>query len=366
VQPQARHAAWCNACKKVIAGVRYKCMHPSCPDYDLCADCEALPIAIHPALHPLLKMKTVDTVIPTVYRVGQTTLIPRLQPAVVQEDSVKSVLVPSRTVIPEVKIPVVHQAEIATSQDSPSAFESGTSEQASSLIQFDGFANEQTVVKLPPSTIGSSSPLSNETLLAAPADRSEMTIDEEAALLRLQENLRSISVTPTIPELVVADTTIEKDTCRMPGGMPEELAAPMTPTSETKDGAVPEMIQRRDSPVIAAPVNVQPTAPLVAKFISDLNIADGQVFPPGAEFVKSWVLENAGSRHWPEDTELRFVAGDRMGTESKTIIGGAPAGSEVTISTPELKAPETPGRYVAYWRLFDGEGFAFGTSVWIE
>ena len=50
-------------------------MHPECPDYDLCENCEAFPIAVHPSNHPMLKMKTSDTVIPTVYRVGQTSVI---------------------------------------------------------------------------------------------------------------------------------------------------------------------------------------------------------------------------------------------------------------------------------------------------
>jgi hypothetical protein len=50
-------------------------MHPECPDYDLCENCEAFPIAVHPSNHPMLKMKTPDTVIPTVYRVGQTSVI---------------------------------------------------------------------------------------------------------------------------------------------------------------------------------------------------------------------------------------------------------------------------------------------------
>lgn len=52
-------------------------MHPQCPDYDLCEKCEALPIPVHPSIHPMLKMKTPDTVVPTVYRVGQTKLIDR-------------------------------------------------------------------------------------------------------------------------------------------------------------------------------------------------------------------------------------------------------------------------------------------------
>jgi hypothetical protein len=71
-----RHQASCNSCGQVIYGVRYKCMHPSCPDYDLCANCESHPIPVHPPMHPLLKMKTPDTVIPTVYRVGGTSIIP--------------------------------------------------------------------------------------------------------------------------------------------------------------------------------------------------------------------------------------------------------------------------------------------------
>jgi len=52
-----------------------QCMHPECPDYDLCENCEAFPIAVHPSNHPMLKMKTPDTVIPTVYRVGKTSVI---------------------------------------------------------------------------------------------------------------------------------------------------------------------------------------------------------------------------------------------------------------------------------------------------
>jgi hypothetical protein len=62
-QAPATHAVWYSACKKVITGVRYKCMHPSCHDYDLCTGCEALPMAVHPDSHPLLKVKRADTVI---------------------------------------------------------------------------------------------------------------------------------------------------------------------------------------------------------------------------------------------------------------------------------------------------------------
>ncbi|KAF6744231.1 hypothetical protein DFP72DRAFT_1078938 [Ephemerocybe angulata] len=62
------HFARCDACSKTIHGVRYKCMHPDCPDFDLCNRCEAMPIPVHPESHPLLRVKirNPDVVIPTV------------------------------------------------------------------------------------------------------------------------------------------------------------------------------------------------------------------------------------------------------------------------------------------------------------
>jgi next-to-BRCA1 protein 1 len=41
-----------------IRGPRFKCMHPDCPDYDLCVNCEAAPVPVHPESHPMLKTKT--------------------------------------------------------------------------------------------------------------------------------------------------------------------------------------------------------------------------------------------------------------------------------------------------------------------
>ncbi|CAE7077592.1 unnamed protein product [Rhizoctonia solani] len=58
--PQAayRHHARCDVCQKQIFGVRYKCIHPSCPDFDICEPCEALPFAVHPETHAFVKLKS--------------------------------------------------------------------------------------------------------------------------------------------------------------------------------------------------------------------------------------------------------------------------------------------------------------------
>ena len=45
-----------------------QCMHESCEDFDLCDNCEALPIPVHPINHPLLKMKTPSVIVPTILK----------------------------------------------------------------------------------------------------------------------------------------------------------------------------------------------------------------------------------------------------------------------------------------------------------
>lgn len=507
----ARHFAWCNQCKKTIHGVRYKCMHPSCPDFDLCQDCEAHPIDIHPATHPLLKMKTVDTVIPTVYRVGGTTLISDVQ---------QPVPIPSRLPTPEFE-----QAEVPTSANVatgvPAPFKqaemaggayapwyiSGTAEAPQQLeaintlppvIEEDAPITEQLVQPLMTERTNSPAPITvaSDTLSylntpasmpaptvsdgafdfgtdltshfahllrpTPPAQSEKSLIDSDdplgpprslptfyqmfsqtnvpAAPVEVMQPVRVVMPMPSPPTVVeppktlsplaqepllstpfttpievsmddediqapavkagpslapmlqwlstAAPSRIPNDApvsapLAMPGAMPEDLFtnqvpksffSPLTtPLAPSVPEATPEV------PTLPTPPPVMPTlvsrgltappapAPLRASYEADLNIPDGQIFPPGAEFVKSWVIDNDGERCWPETAELRFVAGERMSMENSIVIGAVPAGSKATISTPEMKAPEAPGRYMSYWRLFEGkDGASFGSSIWIE
>jgi len=109
---------------------------------------------------------------------------------------------------------------------------------------------------------------------------------------------------------------------------------------------------------------------LMAKFVSDITVNDGQMFPPGAEFVKAWSMVNNGTVDWPKSTRLVFVAGDQLTRDltspDPVEVGAVAAGKEVEICTGELKAPEITGKYVCYWRLEDGEGNLFGDSIWTE
>jgi hypothetical protein len=76
---------------------------------------------------------------------------------------------------------------------------------------------------------------------------------------------------------------------------------------------------------------------LRASYVADNNIPDGQIFPPGAEFVKSWKMLNDGPRDWPETTQLVWVAGDKLTSQLVMRIGMVHAGDEVDIWTGEMK-----------------------------
>lgn len=114
-----------------------------------------------------------------------------------------------------------------------------------------------------------------------------------------------------------------------------------------------------------------PRTSLSAAFVEDVSVPDGQVFPPGAEFIKSWRLINDSGCEWPESTELVLVAGDSLsasasvGNEIAVPVGKIGPGETTDVSTGELKAPEVAGRYVGYWRL-RADGELFGNSLWVE
>lgn len=174
--------------------------------------------------------------------------------------------------------------------------------------------------------------------LSKAASVAESTMSEEALLNRPSSEVASTVST----RLTLADLISE-----LPSLVP------------TKTKSTPEPEEK--------PVEIRVS--LNAAFIEDVTVPDGQVFPPGAEFVKCWRLLNDSGHDWPESTELVFVAGEPLSVEraqSMTVeLGKVSAGAEIDVWTGELKAPDVPGRYVGYWRL-RANGELFGNSLWIE
>jgi len=81
-------------------------------------------------------------------------------------------------------------------------------------------------------------------------------------------------------------------------------------------------------------------------------------------------MVNSGTEDWLANTELVWVAGERLsrgpGGPASVLVGVVKVGGQVDLWTGELKAPDVPGHCVSYWRLRDGEGNLFGDNIWID
>ncbi|EKM61508.1 uncharacterized protein PHACADRAFT_112173 [Phanerochaete carnosa HHB-10118-sp] len=498
------HAARCNECDEVVRGTRYKCLHADCPDYDLCQNCEALPIPVHPLTHPLVRLRIPEAEIPCVYRQSQwqpsartleseercapspsyvpirceDTPTPPFTPAIPELPQAPSVapLIPATwtpsgidwrwnmtpsylMAIPQVlqheeqtplfdasapgsvsplRSPIqcpTHESTsssprrdaIPASFDEPTAPPTEISPAHSARADSPRIASPVPLPLSPPSRVlidlgesstmsnsrahtptiplslgGLSSPSENTTspmALIQPVPHLEPVQDQEWRELwpELTTMLRHLlqPVTPpavdavpvelqNIPGAMAAEEALsgpvdEKETqttaqeyhtaAEKSPLADEALLAPPAPTSE--------MVERSRNNLLEALNRVAPILPTLlpadihhqATFVVDNNIADGTVFPPGAEFVKSWVMRNDGETAWPEETTLRYVAGDRMmSRESAAVrmpVGCVPPGAEAELVASEMKAPDVSGKYVSYWRLHDGKEF-FGSSIWVD
>ena len=218
---------------------------------------------------------------------------------------------------------------------------------------------EEPVVVTPTPGPIEESPLVGEPLLCRPLmpERSEKRFTVGRSLSDLITSMSPVRSTrvpspesPVVPPQVVLP----------PSPAPEPLPSPKAPSPPAVTSLITPFWQSF----------ARPAQPLLAAFVSDNNIPVGQIFPPGAEFVKSWRMRNDGTVDWPETTELVFVAGDRMapynGASQKVKVGTVGAGEEVELVSGEMKAPEVPGKYVSSWRLSDGKGNLFGHSIWVE
>ncbi|KAH9951018.1 hypothetical protein B0H21DRAFT_685870 [Amylocystis lapponica] len=369
---QCLFSATCNVCNCRISGVRYKCMHPHCPDFDLCENCEALPIPVHPLTHPLLKLKATEAMIPKVHRDVQTSppsvnvhppFIPTPQEHLDLEEVKTGKRNDSRAsnaMVSSVAVPAIPEPESSGYEDLPP------------LIPM-----MQTIsMSVPPfeSSPPQSAPIPDPSLLGSSNDTvPPVTISEpvvQPAWWPTPGSYQPVYITPRTPateeHLIDFDETLNEKGVQpdsAPQGPSQTIVIPVHVKTAAEKGATVTKAMTPEPPVV-------PPVPLFASFLSDNNIPDGQVFPPGAEFVKSWRMVNDGLSDWPETTELKFVAGDRLAPHDnapkKFKVGAVKIGEQVEVVAGEMKAPELPGKYVSYWQLSDGKGHVFGHSIWVD
>ncbi|CAF2246609.1 BnaA08g14650D [Brassica napus] len=107
---------------------------------------------------------------------------------------------------------------------------------------------------------------------------------------------------------------------------------------------------------------------LDSRFVLDVNVLDGTVFAPSAQFTKIWKMRNNGSLVWPHGTQIVWIGGDRLSNSLSVDLQipaeGAPIDSELDVKV-DFVAPELPGRYISYWRMASSSGAKFGQRVWV-
>ena len=420
-----KHRAMCDApgCRKTIHGVRYKCMHPSCKDFDLCADCEALPIPVHPIDHCLLKIKTPKTIIPQVLREGQEVRektepviptmasernfplpqIPVLQPLPVRAGVP---VIPPRPPLP-VPVPVLVRVDSSAQTIEAPRVSSSTQtvrkRRSVASVQTINHGEEKGVQVEAPTPVAAPRviriPIVEEEVKREPESPKIIVLPSvpttEPVYLRLPSPIFTKLVSPK-PAAVPVPIPPRPDpiSVRIPVDLPmvpptispatpAPLIAPMpsspsviaqTPILATSPVVPePEMTQTITQPAslyshfITSRPSLEPIA-FSAAFVEDMNVADGTTFPPGAEFIKCWKVINDGRRDWPSETTLVFVGGHRMAAFANVPnsydVGKLAVGQAVDVWAGDLKAPEEAGVYNSFWRLKNGEnGEFFGHRV---
>jgi hypothetical protein len=121
------------------------------------------------------------------------------------------------------------------------------------------------------------------------------------------------------------------------------VTVPPTPT-----GAAPTAPPPPPTPVSCAQLDV----------VADVSDSDKLVVAPGAQFVKTWRLQNSGLCAW--SGTLSFVgSGDQMEGASPSPLPALDVGQSADVSL-KLTAPIPPGSYQGTWEARTGEGIVLG------
>ncbi|KAJ3845357.1 hypothetical protein F5878DRAFT_523856 [Lentinula raphanica] len=389
------HFATCNSCSRHIYGIRYKCMHEDCPDFDLCSVCEALPIAVHPAHHPLLKIKEVETAIPRVYRnnsrvdavsvnlPGPPPVTPRApsrfgdyesgfmrNPGLHTDDALSPEMKPPspfyfqtqsvRSLTPEYQPSEIDQRPTAIPAYNLPSVSARSPSPAMMPGALPTFFNLPPIESLSLSTSRAPSPVQSTVEPGFwPENFQEIRhlMGEEPSFSRdLHQSAESRLPVEESPLILESEPLLARP--------------PSSRSLSNTDRSLRSLTSILSVRSESLTSSLSSSEPLNAEFVADRTLACGQVLAPGAEFSKAWVMRNSGSKSWPEGTQLVFVAGESLGKDNTSMqpqaVGIVQPDEQIDVWTGELKAPGTPGRYVSYYRLRDDEGNLFGHNLWLE
>lgn len=185
------------------------------------------------------------------------------------------------------------------------------------------------------------------------------TVDQSAAYTAAAETL-FVRYTQSAGETAVAQLT-------QMALNPTDTPAPPTATATASV-----------TPTLFVPTPLPPTATSMprfcewAEFIGDVTVQDNTIFPPRANFTKTWRFRNIGSCNWNQAYSIVFLGGDRLGGSTAVSLPGVVRPGEIVDVSVELTAPEDTGLYRGNWMLRSPTGNLFGigpeaqSPVWVQ
>lgn len=312
----------------------------------------------------MLKMKTSDTVVPTVYRVGQTNIIPCRETSMPSPappvDNEKQETVLSSTQGLNVRKEMPSLASSATGSTVPAlgldacsdtfheSWAKVNKEFKAQMLDPDAHKVTQAAITKATPTDSADTPMTMMNPFQDPEPKSmpdapaEVLPEAAEVLTEAPAEVLLASVQPVVesPEMCQHSTipvsTLNQSLATLLDGYKPPSTTVPSPCS-TSINSIIDFATETPSPRVN-----DVSSRLEATFVMDTTVPDGQIFPPGAEFVKSWRMMNNGNVDWPETTELHYVSGEKFSLDlhsgsSAVRIGAVTAGTEVQVWSAELK-----------------------------
>lgn len=146
----------------------------------------------------------------------------------------------------------------------------------------------------------------------------------------------------------------------------ETPTAPTVPTTTPSPSAT-------STPTPSPTVTFTPTATQtdaivcapVLLFVHDDTVPDRTVIDPGATFIKTWQIRNAGNCAWDSGYTLNVADSGGMGGDRSVFLPALPIQGTGRVSV-SLNAPTTPGVHRETWIPHTAQNIAFGKAIWVE
>lgn len=376
------HGIVCDVCNTTIVGVRYKCL--DCLDYDLCQGCMVDRSTSHP-IHEFHKITTPGRVI--VHTVGE----PRerkthnascdMCDSRIRGDRYKCTNCPDFDVCHScfAIVPQQHPTHIFVKISNPQDIMPGLPEEYKTAhsarcnacdsmiygvrykclmcVDFDLCMHcEALPISVHPGTHVFCKIKSDTITAAHPLFQGLST----GYSVNMEKSSSEIEISQKVEDQLLFSAS---ESQAEPIDFQTEKVLPEIPRTPLLSESTAKLMAPTNTPKSDVPL-------LKATFLTDNNMPDGQLIAPGAEFVKSWRLLNDGTRAWPDNTAVVFIAGNRLAAyetaPTRYKVGQVLPGEAVDVWAGDMKAPDEPGRYVSYWSLQDENGCLFGHRVWCD